>query len=453
MRGVSIAILVLSACDPFVFDDLEDQAGIRALEQPDDYPGRNFGGVLTAWQGDIDGEAVSRLGVTAGLGTPYVVYRAWDEHDIRLDAALHDGCDDPDECAPGAGAALAGLPVWRAGLPDEGRMCILIGAPIESKAVVRCETGTFAGTGEIFTGPMGTAFGSSAVALPAGTAIGVALIGAPDANGRAGGVFRLTATGAAVELSSPEVDSARLAAGRLGETLAATSLSGGVTLVAAGAPAAKRVVVLGVSDAGGGAASVTVHACLDDESTGFGSALAFGDLDSDGTPDLFVGSGAAGEPEVRMYRGDMLPAPGSCVDWPGSTVVACPRGLRDGLVECAGSGFGAALATGDVDGNGTDDLIVGAPNATVGGTSQAGAVFVLGGGGVPGASVSDVLTLSQGEGGDRLGAAVTAVPSHLDGTTRFEPATGAPGRGVVAVFLCSGLPGDGPDIGARCVER
>ena len=109
--------------------------------------------------------------------------------------------------------------------------------------------------------------------------------------------------------------------------------------------------------------------------------------------------------------------------------------------------FGAALAIGNVDGDGYADLVVGAPTEDVGDERGAGRVFVVHGGaiglatrgntaydqdtpGVPGGS----------EGSDGFGASVTLV--DRDGDGRADLTVGAPGEdddgGRVTTLLASG---------------
>ena len=93
----------------------------------------------------------------------------------------------------------------------------------------------------------------------------------------------------------------------------------------------------------------------------FGSAVAsIGDIDGDGYADIAVG--APGQHAVRIFFGGA----GGMTSAKGITIVSPDATSR----------FGAALAGGDVDGDGYADLIVGAPGANAG----AGAIQVFAGG-------------------------------------------------------------------------
>lgn len=79
----------------------------------------------------------------------------------------------------------------------------------------------------------------------------------------------------------------------------------------------------------------------------FGAAVVAGDIDGDGLGDLVVGAPGEGAERgrVHLFYGDR-----AAVVTPGVVLVGEP-----------GSRFGAALATGDIDGDGFADVVVGAP--------------------------------------------------------------------------------------------
>ncbi|MFG2658050.1 FG-GAP-like repeat-containing protein [Streptomyces sp. NPDC048425] len=92
---------------------------------------------------------------------------------------------------------------------------------------------------------------------------------------------------------------------------------------------------------------------------GFGSATAYGDLDHDGYTDLVVASpgeevtaGASDEGGVSVLRGTANGLTGQ------AGMINEPTAVR-----ASGAEFGSALATGDFDGDGGDDILAVAPGA------------------------------------------------------------------------------------------
>jgi hypothetical protein len=164
----------------------------------------------------------------------------------------------------------------------------------------------------------------------------------------------------------------------------------------------------------------------------FGSSLAVGDLDADGFDDLVVGTpleqGEPGSVNVIYGSAEGLTEARSQFLYPGSA------GLPGPWVVAA---FGSALVADDFDGDGDDDLAVGAPTAAFdeGVYDWMGAVVVIDGGpdglitsgaglwtqdspGVPG----------SGERGDGFGSALAAGDFGRSG--HAELAIGASGEGI-----------------------
>jgi hypothetical protein len=156
---------------------------------------------------------------------------------------------------------------------------------------------------------------------------------------------------------------------------------------------------------------------------GFGSALASGDFNRDGRDDLAVGApGEAPGPD---------PKSGGVFVFRGTDKGLEPRNFvaQDGLgVNESGDDFGRALSSGDYDGDGFDDLAVGAPGESPGPDPRSGAVYVFRGSEAnlrPQQFVTQE-QLSANESGDRFGAALAS--GNYVGNHRDDLAIGAPGE-------------------------
>jgi len=166
----------------------------------------------------------------------------------------------------------------------------------------------------------------------------------------------------------------------------------------------------------------------------FGAPLATGDFDGDGHPDI-----AAGAPRDGV---NAIPRAGIV-----NVIYGSPGGLTDqgngyfyqntpGVANKSESGdrFGSALAAGDFDGDGFDDLAIGVPGENLSGVSNAGLVHIFwgsnsglqpsgdplrqGAGGIPGSP----------QAGDSFGATLAA--GDFDGDGRADLAIGRPGESI-----------------------
>jgi len=151
----------------------------------------------------------------------------------------------------------------------------------------------------------------------------------------------------------------------------------------------------------------------------FGASVVVRDVNGDGTADLVVGAplndaAAADGGAVYVYRGG-----------PGFTSRTTAQTLARFLASGSQHSFGAALAAGDVTGDGTPDLVVGAPlEGASGGTSGAVHVF-RGGSSLTNATASAALvTITGAASGDRCGTSVAM--ADLDGDGIDELLLGAP---------------------------
>ncbi len=135
----------------------------------------------------------------------------------------------------------------------------------------------------------------------------------------------------------------------------------------------------------------------------FGYHLTVGDFDGNSIADLAVSgpyetvSSDADAGRVHVFYGSS----GTGLSGSGATTIVSPN-------ETAGEVFGTSSAAGDFDGDGYDDLAVGAPDRTVSGHDYAGAVEVYAGSsaGIATASpqlLTDAILGKKSEAGDAFG--------------------------------------------------
>jgi len=193
---------------------------------------------------------------------------------------------------------------------------------------------------------------------------------------------------------------------------------------------------------------------------GFGTALAAGDFDGDGYHDL-----AIGVPGQHMSgvadTGTVITLLGSETGLSASGADRFAQG-KDGMAggRSKGDAFGSALAVGDFDASGHDDLAVGVPGDRIAGSSKVGGVHIIYGGdgglttagnqkwdstvdGVPG----------DAESGQQFGAAVAS--GEFNGDGYFDIAVGAPGAngGAGAIVVLNGGNAGVTADGAKLIDQ
>jgi hypothetical protein len=169
-----------------------------------------------------------------------------------------------------------------------------------------------------------------------------------------------------------------------------------------------------------------------------GSSLAAGDFNGDGFSDLAIGAPY----ETLPIDGDTASDAGVVLVLYGSAGGLALAGAQawsqdsPGIAEQVedGDAFGTALAAGDFDGDGSDDLAIGAPGEGFPGADGAGAVHVLYGGvgGLTSAgsqiwSLADPLLVGEADAADQFGFSLAA--GDFDGDGHDDLAIGVPNDG------------------------
>jgi hypothetical protein len=164
-----------------------------------------------------------------------------------------------------------------------------------------------------------------------------------------------------------------------------------------------------------------------DDGDALGASIATGDLNGDGVSDLAIGAIKAngnglnsGQVYVFFAKRGME----------GSIDLARQNADVTLVGEATEDSFGESLAIGDLNGDGKNDLVIGAPLANVGDIPDAGKVYGIFGALSPGAfEIAKVATLTiLGERrSDRLGTSLALGPIHVKAGAAADLIVGAPG--------------------------
>ncbi|WP_249412441.1 VCBS repeat-containing protein [Micromonospora endophytica] len=165
-----------------------------------------------------------------------------------------------------------------------------------------------------------------------------------------------------------------------------------------------------------------------------GMSLAIGDVNGDGSGEVIAGAPYAQIPHgnegvVAVFPGNSAGLSSSAVKLFSQRTAGVPGSPE------AGDLFGAALAVGDVTGDGRADVLVGAPGEAIGTKVEAGTVVLLKGSGsgltgsgAQGFDQDHAVVPGGAERGDRFGGAVAIL--NLDGKGPLDALVTSPGEEV-----------------------
>jgi len=149
----------------------------------------------------------------------------------------------------------------------------------------------------------------------------------------------------------------------------------------------------------------------DDTDDWSGEAVAYGDINGDGYMDIIIGASRA-DPPVRDDAGETYIIFGSAS--PATTIDLNTKSADMTIYGAATYDYsGSAVASGDVNDDGYDDIIIGAYGADPGGRNYCGEVYVIFGSSSPPSTVdlstqSPDITIYGGVAEDRFGGAVAS---------------------------------------------
>lgn len=200
-----------------------------------------------------------------------------------------------------------------------------------------------------------------------------------------------------------------------------------------------------------------------------GRSVAAADLDGDGVADIVAGANEA-DPSGRADAGSVAVVLGNPNRPPGEVVdLMTAAGDLEILGAAPGDELGITVASGDFDGDGEDDLAIGAHGADPHGRAEAGATYLVRGGQAMPAPPATIdlasaaaagLTLEGAAAGDALGLGLAlgdldgdGRADLLAGARRADPDPNRPDAGEVFVLKGRALaPGAGIDLGTQAAD-
>lgn len=474
--AIAIAVFGLS-CSSIDFFEYAKNTGFDVVERPKSYGSSRFGSQIAA-TGDLEYDI---LAVSAGRGSKTAFY------DLAVDGKIKT-LEAPRKSYPsrsttvqetGSGASLAGLPSWWAEKPEtkEPRViggCIAIGQPgagedeDEPRIALECLGADFheekiyppnPRSAEVKSSLSHEGFGQKLAAIRPEKG-GERFLLAAAAN------RYLVVYSASGDASRSQIADLRSIADPFysdSESVFELAAGRGV-LPSPGddTPRPRYFVAATVNDHDEfrtllfvqNGKSLERAACLKSTgSPGLGGVMTTGDLDADGDDELIIAPSALLDRrnEVRIYRVARLIEegdPGGCLGDDFAPDGTLTPGATDESISCGnGCDFGKTLVAGDIAADDAEqELIIGAPGATVDGKSGAGAVYVYRGPQALGANgaapVAGYVVDSWPESGHQLGGGLAVAPI----AGRNELVVGLTGKGQFAVAFCTGV-GENIEVG------
>jgi len=383
--GLFGAGVATSGCDWRAFDDIQAHTPVIRVGPPSGYSAPNdFGHLVLALTPPADGSAAARLLGAAidQTGLAMVAINAAGQASSQnvTSSALDALGGDPIAAMaelPGSGAVLLGVPTLNGagGHLLTLNVTTLVVTPFVTSAELQFGMGVAAGN-------LGGAAAADLVAV-SGSALHVYLDGAS------------TDLVAADSAACPIAESTSLPSlERINRAVVIGNLTGSGAQIAVGTPVvsgAGSVSFFTVDATAGTVGCAQLLTAPSASDSRFGQALAIGDFDGDGIPDLLVG---APPNHAYLYRGPIAAAAA-----PTATITDAT----------SGGDFGAALAALNLDGKTGDEALIADPNATIGGLAQAGNVLIYSGPALA-TKLPTVLADHDPTGGELYGSAVVTLP-------------------------------------------